>query len=151
MRKSQNSKLTKPLLALAFLGAFVATPVAIADDFVAGKIEVLEGKTGEKFTVVHAKPIERNQALIKIENTGSDWDGKVFFHEVQEVGRGKYDYVATIDGATWRTLLVRSGGSYMEVWVKGIKDPFVVHFDKADTEKANARSIVSDYQKSVKK
>ena len=157
MRRSENSKSVRPLVALAFMSMVFAGLLARADAFVPGKIEVLEGPGGEKLTVIHAKPMDKNQALIRFENTGSDWDGKIIFHEVQEVGRGKYDYVAmAADGMPWRSLLVRTGlngNSSMELWVKGIKDPIKVSFDKKDTETAmdKVQNLVNEYEKSVKK
>lgn len=139
----------KPAWAFAaFLGVLLGGLAASADDFVPGKVEVLESSNGSKLIIVHAKPIDKNQALIKFENTGTDLDGRVFLHDVKETGRDKYDYTTGIDGAPWNTLYVRKG-SY-EVWIKGIKEPVTMKFDKADTEKVKAQEIVDQYEKAEK-
>jgi hypothetical protein len=133
------------VLAVLMGSVAVESPARAEDPFVPGKVEVLVGPAGEKLTVVHAKPMDKNLALIKFENTGSEWDGRVLLHEVSErAGRGKYDYIT----GTWTTVTIRgSGFASIEVFVRGVEGSFRARYDKDAPAKVNAQAVVDEYEK----
>jgi hypothetical protein len=131
---------------LAILAVSLNLPFAARaeEPFVPGKVEVLIGAAGERLTLIFAKPMDKNQVLIKFENTGGEWDGRVTLHEVKDLGHGKSDYVV----GTWTTVTIRgSGYQSIEVFVQGVQGSFRAKYDKDAPAKVNAQAIVDEYEK----
>jgi hypothetical protein len=134
------------VVALAALGtspAWAAAPVE------AGK--VFSGPEGEEVALVPLTPREDKKFLLRVQGTGSEFDGKVLPHEAYDLSSGgtvRMNYTTERQGRSYATLVVR--GSSHELFVPGRGGGIPVKYDEARTQKLKAEDLYAQHQKQQK-
>ena len=130
------------VVVFAVLGGGAARAAAPVE---AGK--VFSNKEGEQVAVVPLTPVEGKKALLLVQGTGSEFDGKVLPYELWESGDTQ-GYSTELRGRDFSTLLVRSRGgsrSYL-LNVPGRRD-IPVAFDEARTKALKGDEVYALHQK----
>jgi hypothetical protein len=131
------------VIVFAVLGGGAAHAAAPVE---AGK--VFSNKEGEQVAVVPLTPVEGKKALLLVQGTGSELDGKVLPYELWESGDTQ-GYSTELRGRDFSTLLVRSprGGSRSYLLnVPGRRD-IPVTFDEARTKALKGDEVYALHQK----
>lgn len=123
--------------ALSASSALAAAPVE------AGK--VFTGPEGEEVALVPLTPRESNKFLVRIQGTGTEFDGLVLPHESTDSGKS---YSTERHGRGYTTLLMR--GQRNELYVTGRRDGTPIKYDEARSQKLKAEDLYAQYQKQEK-
>jgi hypothetical protein len=130
-------------IVVAMLGG---APAPAAAPVQAGK--VFSGPQGEQVAVIPLTPVEGKKALLLVQGTGSELDGKVLPYEVNAWG-DNVDYTTRRRGRSYSTLIVRSRGgrgSY-HLHVPDRSDGISVSFDEARTKALKVEEVYALHQK----
>ncbi|HYO67040.1 MAG TPA: hypothetical protein VEU33_13255 [Archangium sp.] len=128
------------------VGALCAVP-ARAAPVEAGK--VFSGREGEQVAVIPLSPVESKKALLQVQGTGSELDGKVLPYELNESGDDVY-YTTELRGRSFSTLVMRSsrGGSRSYTLnLPGRRDSIAVFFDDDRTKALKGEQVYALHQK----
>jgi hypothetical protein len=110
--------------------------------------KVFSGPEGEQVAVILLSPVESMKALLQVQGTGSELDGKVLPYEVHESG---YDvrYTTQRRGRDYSTLVVsaRDGRRTYSLYVPNRRDGITVSFDDARTKALKAEEVYALHQK----
>ncbi|WP_257449002.1 hypothetical protein [Archangium lipolyticum] len=111
-----------------------------------GAGKVFSGPQGEEVAVIPLLPEQENKALVYVQGTGSEFDGKALLHE-HSASDGKEDYTTTLRGSDYRTLIVRSrnGTRNHLLSVPGRNDSITVSYDEPRTQALMAADIYFIY------
>lgn len=134
-------------LSAVTIAALLCAPPAHAQAPV-GAGKVYSGPEGERVTVVTLTPLESNKALLYVEGTGSEFDGKVLPHEVQESRDDTY-YTTQRRGRGYTTLFVRRRGN-TRTWrlaVPGYRQDLQVSYDEKRSEALKPEALYTLYKK----
>lgn len=113
-----------------------------------GAGKVYSGPEGERVSVVPLTPLESNKALLYVEGTGSEFDGKVLPHEVYESGDST-SYTTQRRGRGYTTLYGRKRGS-TRTWrlaVPGLREDLQVSYDEKRSEALKPEALYTLYKK----
>ncbi len=134
------------VVALAALGT---SPAQAAAPVEAGK--VFSGPEGEEVALVPLTPREDKKFLVRVQGTGSEFDGKVLPHEAYDLSSGgtvRMNYTTERQGRSYATLVMR--GSSYELFVPGRSGGIHVKYDEARTQKLKAEDVYAQHQKQQK-
>jgi hypothetical protein len=137
------------LALVAALAALGTTPARAAAPVDAGK--VYSGPDGEEVALIPLTPREGKKFLVRVQGTGSDFDGKVLPHETNDWSSStqvRISYYTQRGGRDYSTLVVR--GSSYELYVPGRRDGIPVKYDEARTQKLKPEDVYAQYQKQDK-
>jgi hypothetical protein len=138
----------KAILAMFIaVGVLEASPARAAAPVEAGK--VFSGPEGEQVAVIPLSPVESKKALLHVQGTGSELDGKVLPHDMDDSGDG-VNYTTELRGRSFATLIVRSSGGSRRSYslnVPGRRDSISVSFDDARTRALEAEKVYALHQK----
>lgn len=128
--------------ALSASSARAAAPVE------AGKVFI--GPEGEEVALVPLTPRESKKFLVRVQGTGTEFDGMVLPHEANESGSAtpQVNYYTQRHGRAFTTLLMR--GSRYQLYAPGKRDGIPVKYDEARTQKLKAEDVYSQHQKQQK-
>jgi hypothetical protein len=124
-----------------------AIPARAAAPVEEGK--VFSGPEGEQVAVVPLSPVESKKALLRVQGTGSELDGKVLPYDVNESGSYVH-YSTELRGRSYATLVVRSSGGGSRSYilnVPGRRDSIKVSFDDARTRALKGEEVYAQHQK----
>jgi hypothetical protein len=113
--------------------------------------KVYAGSEGESVAVIPLttqSPKGGKQALLYVQGTGSEFDGKPLLHSINEQTRGA-DYITQYRGDDYYTLVVResSGSKKYELYVPGHRDGITVSYDEKRSQGLKADELYAQYQK----
>ncbi|QRN99536.1 hypothetical protein JRI60_11170 [Archangium violaceum] len=113
-----------------------------------GAGKVFSGPQGEEVSVIPLLPVQEHKALVYVQGTGGEFDGKALLHEHSAQGN-KEDYTTTLRGKDYTTLIVRSryGKQSHLLFVPGHRDSITVSYDEPRTQALKASDIYSVYEK----
>jgi hypothetical protein len=128
--------------ALSASSARAAAPVE------AGK--VFTGPEGEEVALVPLTPREDKKFLVRVQGTGTEFDGMVLPHESHEGGSAtrQVNYYTQRGGRDFTTLLMH--GSSYKLYVPGKRDGIPVKYDEARSQKLKAEDVWAQHQKQEK-
>ena len=129
------------------VGVLCAVPARAAAPVEAGK--VFSGPEGEQVALVLLSPVESKKALLRVQGTGSELDGKVLPHDVNESGASVH-YTTELRGRSFATLVARSSGGGSRSYilnVPGRRDSIKVSFDDARTRALKGEEVYAQHQK----
>jgi hypothetical protein len=135
-----------------FLAVFTAVALSGAAPAQAqapvGAGKVYSSSEGERVSVIPLTPLEGNQALLYVEGTGSEFDGKVLPHEVQ-VNRDDTYYTTQRRGRGYTTLYgrQRNGTRTWRLSVPGRQDDLQVSYDEKRSEALKPEALYTLYKK----
>ena len=131
------------VIVFAVLGGVPARAAAPVE---AGK--VFSGPEGEQVAVVPLTPVEGKKALLHVQGTGGELDGKVLPYEVSESG-DDVRYTTELRGRGYSTLVVSSRGGRRSYTlnVPGRRYSISVTFDEARTKALKADEVYALHQK----
>jgi hypothetical protein len=137
------------LAAVIAVGVLCGTSALAAAPVGAGK--VYSGAEGVAVTVVPLTtegPKGEKQALLLVQGTDSEFDGKAMLHSINETNRGA-DYITQYKGEDFYTLVMRGSSSAKsyELWVPRHRDALKVAYDEKRSEAVKAEDIYDKYQK----
>ncbi len=134
------------LATVIVVAALGGVPARAAAPVEAGK--VFSGPEGELVSVIQLTPVESMKALIHVQGTGSELDGKVLPHEVYESG-DNVTYSTQRRGRDYATLVVRSKGGRRNYFlnVPNRRDSIPVSYDDARTKTLKAEEVYALHQK----
>ncbi|MCY1076902.1 hypothetical protein [Archangium lansingense] len=130
------------------VGVLCAVPARAAAPVEAGK--VYSGSEGEQVAVVPLSPVESKKALLQVQGTGSELDGKVLPYEVDDSSGDNAYYRTELRGRRWSTLIMRSSGGGRRIYylnVPGRRDGITVTFDEARTKTLKGEDVYAQHQK----
>jgi hypothetical protein len=131
-------------IAVAVLGSVPARAAAPVES---GK--VFSGTEGEQVAVIPLTPVESKKALLYVQGSGSELDGKVLPHDVDDSSGDGVNYATELHGRGYWTLVVRSNGgrrSY-SLNVPGRRDSINLTFDEARTKALKGDEVYALHQK----
>lgn len=116
-----------------------------------GAGKVYAGSEGESVAVVPLTtpgPNGDKQALLYVQGTDSEFDGKALLYSVNEQNRGM-NYITQYKGEDFYTLQMREnyGSKRYELWVPGRNKGIAVSFDEKRTQALKAGDIYEQYEK----
>ncbi|WP_395808973.1 hypothetical protein [Archangium minus] len=113
-----------------------------------GAGKVFSGPQGEEVAVIPLLPEQEQKALVYVQGTGGEFDGKALPHK-HESYDDKEDYTTTLRGSDYRTFIVRpQGGSRShQLSVPGRNNSIRVSYDEARTQALKAKDIYALYEK----
>ncbi|PTL77808.1 hypothetical protein [Vitiosangium sp. GDMCC 1.1324] len=129
------------IIAVGMLGcATTRAPVG------AGK--VFSGPKGEQVAVIPLLPEQEEKALVYVQGTGGEFDGKALLHKYN-ASNGDEDYSTVLRGNGYRTFLVRPrwGARSHLLNVPGRGDSIAVAYDESRTQALKAKDIYALYEK----
>ncbi|WPB81017.1 hypothetical protein KYC5002_18015 [Archangium violaceum] len=129
------------------VGVLSSVPAQAAAPVEAGK--VFSGKEGELVAVVPLSPVESKKALLRVQGTGSELDGKALPYDVRESGDYVY-YTTEIRGRSFSTLIARpaSGGTRSYTLnLPGKRDGISVSYDDDRTKALKGEEVYALHQK----
>ncbi len=134
------------LATVIVVAALGGAPARAAAPVEAGK--VFSGPEGERVAVVPLSPVESKKALLHVQGTDSELDGKVLPYEVHESG-DDVRYTTQRQGRGYSTLVVRSSGGRRRytLYVPNRRDGITVSFDEARTNTLKAEEVYALHQK----
>lgn len=137
-------------LATVIAVGVLASTLALAEAPV-GSGKVFAGSEGESVTVIPLTtpgPKGVKQALLYIQGTGSEFDGKPMLHSINEQTRG-VNYITQYKGDDYYTVVMResSGAKKYELYVPGHRDGIVVSYDEKRSQGLKADDLYAQYQK----
>lgn len=112
----------------------------------AGK--VFTGPEGEEVALVPLTPRSAGKFLVRVQGTGTEFDGMVLPHDSHDSGRAQVNYSTQRQGRGYATLLMRN--SRYELYVPGRRDGIPVKYDEARSQKLKAEDVYAQYQKQQK-
>ncbi|WP_239469849.1 hypothetical protein [Archangium violaceum] len=135
----------------AVLATFIAVAMLSAVPARAAPVEagkVFSGPEGEQVAVVPLTPIESKKALIQVQGTGSELDGKVLPYEVRESGDDVY-YTTQWRGRSFSTFVIdtHAGRKTNYLNLPGQRDSLKVSFDEARTKALKAQDVYALHKK----
>lgn len=131
------------VIVFAVLGGGSARAAAPVE---AGK--VFSGPEGEQVAIIPLTPVEDQKALLHVQGTGTELDGKVLPYELNTSGDSVY-YTTQRRGRDYATLIVRSSGgrrSY-QLHVPDRREGISLSFDEARTKALKAPEVYALHQK----
>ncbi|WP_233166321.1 hypothetical protein [Archangium sp. Cb G35] len=129
------------------VGVVSSVPARAAAPVEAGK--VFSGREGELVAVVPLSPVENKKALLRVQGTGSELDGKALPYDVKETGDYVY-YTTEIRGRSFSTLIARpaSGGTRSYTLnLPGKRDGISVSYDDDRTKSLKGEEVYALHQK----
>ncbi len=131
------------------LAALGAAPARAAAPVEAGK--AFSGPEGEEVALVPLTPREDKKFLVRVQGTGTEFDGKVLPHTAYDSSSGgtvRVTYSTERQGRDYATLVVR--GSSYELYVPDRRNGIPLKYDEARTQKLKAEDVYAQYQKQEK-
>ncbi len=114
-------------------------------------IKVFSGPEGEEVAIANVEG--GKQALIRYTGVEGEFEGKVFLHEVVDLGDRGSDYKMKYKGKDYVSITGRSSGgsrSY-EVYLPERHDAFRIRYDDKKSKEAKADDLLSEYKKQNRK
>ncbi|MET0402920.1 MAG: hypothetical protein ABW123_10975 [Cystobacter sp.] len=110
--------------------------------------KVFVGSEGEQVAVVPLTPEEDKKALLLVQGTGSELDGKVLPYDVEQKGQD-VRYVTQLHGRRFVTLYLLVSGERRRYYlnVPGRRDDTPVTFNEARTQALKGEDVFSQHQK----
>lgn len=131
-------------IAVAALGS---VPARAAAPIESGK--VFSGPEGEQVAVIPLTPVESKKVLVLVQGTGTELDGKVLPHDVDDSSSSTVTYATELHGRGYWTLIVHASGgrrSYA-LNVPGRRDSITLTFDEARTKALKGDEVYALHQK----
>jgi hypothetical protein len=114
--------------------------------------KVFSGKNGEQVAVIPLLPPEEQKAILLVQGTESELDGKVLPYTIEKNG-DDVRYVTQVHGRRYVTvyLHVSGGGSRRNYYlnVPGRRDDVAVNFDDARTQALKPQDVYAQHQKQM--
>jgi hypothetical protein len=137
------------LVTVIAVGVLYGTSASAAAPVGAGK--VYAGPEGESVAVIPLTtqgPNGEKQALLYVQGTDSEFDGKPLLHVLNEQSRG-LNYITQYKGEDFYTLQMRenSGTKKYELWVPGRSKALAVTFDEKRSQALKAADIYEQHEK----
>lgn len=128
------------LVTLADSSARAAAPVE------AGKVFV--GKDGEQVAVIPLSPLEDKKAILFVQGTDSELDGRVLPYDIEQSGQD-VRYITQLHGRRWATVVLLVSGSRRtyNLNIPGRRDNMTVTYDDARTQALKPEDVYARYQK----
>ncbi len=131
------------------VGVLCGTSASAGAPVSAGK--VYSGSEGESVAVIPLTtpgPKGEKQAVLYVQGTDSEYDGKAMLHSLDEQSRG-FNYITQYKGEDFYTLQMREnyGSKRYELWVPGRSKEISVSFDEKRTQALKAEDIYNQYEK----
>lgn len=141
-------KTTRLLVATVF-SLLVAGP-AHAEDLKVGKVsKVFTGSEGEELAVV---PLEGGtRALLRFRAVDGEFEGKVYLHDLHDLGDRGLEYQMHYQGKDYVSVLVRSGWGGERTWemypagVKG-RESIHVRYSETRSQALKPEQLLAEYQ-----
>ena len=112
--------------------------------------KVYTGRDGEQVAVIPLDPAESQKAILLVQGTDSEFDGKVLPYTIEKNGQD-VRYVTQVHGRRYVTfyLLVSGGGSRRSYYlnVPGRRDDIAVNFDDKRSQALKPQDIYAQHQK----
>ncbi len=137
-------------LGIAALAAAASAGSAWAGAPVEGG-KVYSGPEGIRVSVVDLAPRSGNQAVVLVQGSGSELDGKALLHEVRGQG-DRVDYRTQLHGRDFVTIAVRSswGARAFTLAVPGRRDDVHISYDEKLSKELEAEKVHALHQKQAK-
>ena len=131
------------LIAVAAVGGAPAWAAAPVD---AGK--VFAGPEGELVSVIPLTPVENKKAILLVQGTGGELDGKVLPYDVEKSGED-IRYVTQRGGRRYVTFYLLVSGSRRSYYLNlpGRRDDLAVTYDDKRTQALKGEDIYAQHQK----
>jgi hypothetical protein len=138
--------------AFALLAAGGARPAHAEDLRVGRTVKVFTGPEGEEIAVV---PVEGGaRALIRFKGVDGEFEGKVYLHDVHDLGERGMEYALRYQGRDYTSVLVHSGWGGERSWEiappppagqRG-RDGIRVHYSETRSQATRPEQLLAEYQ-----
>jgi hypothetical protein len=137
------------LVTVIAVGVLYGTSARAGAPVGAGK--VYSGPEGETVAVIPLTtqgPKGEKQALLSVQGTDSEFDGKPLLHTINEHNKG-INYITQYKGEDYYTLQMRehAGSKKYELWVPGRSKALIVAFDEKRSQALKAADIYEQHEK----
>jgi len=137
------------LVTVIAVGVLYGTSARAAAPVGAGKVYAgSEGETVSVIPLTTQGPKGEKQALLYVQGTDSEFDGKPLLHSINEHNKG-INYITQYKGEDYYTLQMRetSGSKKYELWVPGRNKALAVSFDEKRSQAVKASDIYEQHEK----
>jgi hypothetical protein len=141
------------LVTIIALGVLSGTSAVAGPPVGAGK--VYSGPEGVSVAVIPLttqSSTGEKQALVYVQGTESEFDGKAMLHSVSGEGGPRTNYITQYKGEDFYTVQVREsyGSKRYDLWVPGRNKEITVSFDEKRTKDLDAEDVYEKYEKQKK-
>jgi hypothetical protein len=140
------------LVTVIAVGVLCGTSARAGAPVGAGKVYLgPEGVSVAIIPLTTQNPGGEKQALIYVQGTESEFDGKAMLHSVSDEGR-RLNYITQYKGEDFYTVQVREnyGSKSYALWVPNRSKEISVHFDEKRTKDLDAEDIYKKHEKQKK-
>lgn len=112
--------------------------------------KVFSGPEGEQVAVIPLTPLESNKAILLVQGTDSEFDGKVLPYDIEKTGED-VRYVTQWHGRRYVTFYLMASGGRRKYYlnVPGRRDDTVVNYDDARTLALKPEVVYAQHQKQM--
>ncbi|MBS1153838.1 MAG: hypothetical protein H6Q89_5536 [Myxococcaceae bacterium] len=129
----------KPVVTLLSLASILAHAQALE----VATVKAFQGTEGQSVVLALLKPVKQGQALLRIQGTGSPFDGLVLAGQFEERS-GRFS--TRFHGGPWNALQVADGSG--RAWFPEVKD-FGVKFSDELTARVTAAELLAEHQRQL--
>jgi hypothetical protein len=110
--------------------------------------KVYSGSDGISVTIVNLAPRSQNKAIVLVQGSDTELDGKALLHDVKGEG-DRMDYQTQLHGRDWVTVAVRKGWGSRQLilGVPGRRDDISVGYDEKRTQELKPEEVYALHQK----